>query len=103
MLGHVRDDVLLEEILIDTDKSGDTVLHYACFHGCNQFLDHIFRHVKKDDTLIKKILTVKNSHGRTLLHVATKKDNLDITKLILGHVRDDVLLEEMLIDTDKQR
>ena len=107
ILDHVRDDdvlleeILLHEILINTDQYGNTVLHFACVHERNQFLDHIFRHIKGNGTLIKKLLTVKYNRGRTLLHMAVYEDSLDMTKVILDHVRDDVLLQEMLMNIDE--
>ena len=102
ILDHVRDEVLLEEMLMHTDEHGDTVLHVlACKQEHYLVIDHILEHIKGNDALIKKLLPVKNEEGMTVLHVAAYyAGNLDMTKVILDHVRDDVLLEKMLMHTD---
>ena len=89
------------ELALLTDSDNNTALHLACEQHSSKAFGYIFRLVKDDDTLIKKILTVRNKRRLTPLHVAAYDDNLDIIKMILDHVRDEVLLEEMLMNTDE--
>ncbi len=80
---------MLEEMVLEENIVGDTVMHIVCSTGATEMATVLINALAGDMHLLEKVLIKRNEGGRTPLSEACDKSHVDTIEAVINSIADD--------------